>query len=426
VSLTRKQRVLKFGGGKSSGERQARSRSTGKWTPDQQGSLQLPRYTGSQVTDSESHYWPPQGASNGDVGGDFYTRKMSGSIPTGGYYSTVYSDPIATGTVDLRRLNTRFQLACPVTTLGNGTVSWPGAQESSKGTLNALGATAIKRCSPVASHVELSTAMGELRKDGLPAVVGSRTWRERTLRAKNAGDEFLNVEFGWLPLVGDVKDILHSIKHSDQLLNQYDSDRGKVVRRRYRFPDEKSETEVTLSSSKMPEGIPISVGFGPASSPGVWSVKTSTIKRRWFSGAFRYGVPTSGLAARKGIATLAQKADYLYGLSFTPDVLWNLTPWTWATDWALNTGDVLANISDFAQHGLIMQYGYLMETTITKVTYSLSGVILYGTPVKVPNASLEIVTKSRTGANPFGFGVTWDGLSSTQAAIAVALGLSRS
>jgi len=270
------------------------------------------------------------------------------------------------------------------------------------------------------------TALGELRKDGLPAIAGASTMQARTLRLRQAGDEFLNVEFGWLPLVSDVDDLIRTIKDSDKLLDQYDSDRGKLIRRRYSFPSEKSETEEQLSASKMPEGIPISVGFGPPSIPGVWSKRTTVVKNRWFSGAFRYGVPTSGLTARKGIAGLAAKADYLYGLTLTPDVLWNLTPWSWATDWALNTGDVLTNVSDFAQHGLIMQYGYLMETTITRVTYSLRGLVLYGIPVRVPDATFEVITKSRTGANPFGFGITWDGLSSTQAAIAVALGISRS
>jgi hypothetical protein len=126
-----------------------------------------------------------------------------------------------------------------------------------------------------------------------------------------------------------------------------------------------------------------------------------------------------------GSASAAEIADKLFNLSLTPDVLWNLTPWSWAIDWASNTGDVLAYIGDVAAQGLVMQYGYFMEHTVQKVEYSLSGVVFHDQPINVPNAKLVTETKSRTRANPFGFGITWDGLSAIQAAILAAIGITR-
>jgi len=46
--------------------------------------------------------------------------------------------------------------------------------------------------------------------------------------------------------------------------------------------------------------------------------------------------------------------------------------------------------------------------------------------VAVPMLFLETNSKKRRGANPFGFGLTWSGLTATQQAIAAALGLTRS
>lgn len=137
-----------------------------------------------------------------------------------------------------------------------------------------------------------------------------------------------------------------------------------------------------------------------------------------------YGVPGSFASSKVG--QLGAEADKLFGLSLTPDLLWNLAPWSWAVDWFTNTGDVLENVSDMVAQGLVMRYGYLMETKSISVTYKLHGCTFHGTPVVLAPAVLETVSKVRVRANPFGFGITWDGLSPIQIAILAALGISRS
>jgi hypothetical protein len=124
------------------------------------------------------------------------------------------------------------------------------------------------------------------------------------------------------------------------------------------------------------------------------------------------------------------EARKLLGLSLTPDVLWELTPWSWALDWFSNMGNVIQNVTNFATQGSILRYGYVMETTTITDTYTLRGLtkrVSGSVPVSIePTISFTTEVKQRRKANPFGFGLTWEGLSPFQLSIAAALGLSRS
>ena len=120
----------------------------------------------------------------------------------------------------------------------------------------------------------------------------------------------------------------------------------------------------------------------------------------------------------------ATRASVLLGIELTPEVLWNLTPWSWAADWFANMGDVLSNVSDFANDGLVMHYGYMMETSHVTHTYDLHGHGLNG--VESPlTLTFENIQKQRIKASPFGFGLTWESFTPRQLAILAALGISR-
>jgi len=411
---------------------EGRRRDNGKWesiggTPVM-GSA--PTFHGSQITDSEEHQWPPSGGQH-DVGGPFFTIKKSvrKNFSRHSWIKEQDTNPAFEPVYGRYRFNCDVPWSCPIETVVVGSElqpKWPTALNSSNSSLTALGATAASRCRPTAGEVDLSTALGELFRDGIPRLIGAKTWRERTLRARNAGDEYLNVEFGWDPLISDVKSFGETVINSHSILSQYERDRGRVIRRSYSFPVEESSTDIVLSTNKSPDGPLL---FDTPKIPGSliggkWSRTTSTFKRRWFSGAFVYGSPARVEHVQTS-AGLAEEADRLFGVSLTPDVLWNLTPWSWAIDWFSNTGDVLSYMGDVISQGLVMQYGYFMEHTFQKVEYSLVGCSYKNEAIRVPNAVLVTETKSRTKANPFGFGVTWNGLSAAQAAILAALGISR-
>jgi hypothetical protein len=120
----------------------------------------------------------------------------------------------------------------------------------------------------------------------------------------------------------------------------------------------------------------------------------------------------------------ALMASKIFGLELTPEVAWNLSPWSWAADWFTNAGDVISNLTDWATDGLVLRYGYVMEHTIASNTYTFVGKTGFSnTSVRPSPVTLVTETKRRVKANPFGFGVTWGGLSPRQLAITAALGI---
>jgi len=118
------------------------------------------------------------------------------------------------------------------------------------------------------------------------------------------------------------------------------------------------------------------------------------------------------------------------------NTLWQLTPWSWAVDWFSNAGSFVKNLSSLAEYGTVLRYGYVMETTTVTDTYSAGKVLFTPTDPSVLAAfkppyptvaplTVRTTVKKRVKANPFGFGVSWDGLSPIQLAIAAALGITR-
>jgi len=300
--------------------------------------------------------------------------------------------------------------------------SYPPSGESSDIELTRLGATAIARCKPTNSIANVATAIGEIFREGLPSLISSQNWLNKTQISRAAGDDYLAYQFGWRPLVSDVQSFATGVTRVDAALRQLERDAGKVVRRHYYFPTQKSVETTVLSASAFPVGPVVNSAsfqtFGKV-------VRTrETVRRQWFSGAFSYHMP-GGLDSRTKLGRYALLADRL-GLKLTPETLWNLSPWTWAADWFSNTGDVISNLSDFAEFGLVMRYGYLMEQSIVSDTYSMEGAVLSdGTPFSCPPLVLVTETKIRKQANPYGFGVSWDTLSAFQLSVLSALGISR-
>lgn len=380
-------------------------------------------FSGTQITVSEGHLWPPpKGSGLTDTGGDFFTQKRyvePGIKPVSREIRIPYG---VDGWYSVGEFSGYVLPMNPLTP----TLQFPPASNSSNDDLDEWGATAIARCKPTKSVADLSTALGELMKDGLPALPGSQSWKQKSASAKNAGSEFLGIQFGWLPMVSDIQKISRAIKNSDEILAQYERDSGKVVRRRYNFPsDPKSEETVWSTSARCYVPGAGSMVYSGTAEGTVIRVRETT-QKRWFSGAFTYYLP-SGYTSRNRISELSAKADILLGTKLTPETLWNLAPWSWAIDWFSSTGDVISNLQDFLSGDLVMRYGYIMEHTIVRDTYTIDkpGLRAEFGDFTCPPLTLVTETKIRRGANPFGFGVHWSSLSGLQTSILVALGLSR-
>ena len=377
---------------------------------------------GTQETESSGNFMLPNGAWSG--GGPFSTVTEKIDFPT---VSHRFEIP---GTNGKYVLAGSFGTPCPdsllPTDLQKMTLSkWKGQQPD----LSAKGATAIAQCSPTSPNAELGTALGEIIKERrLPSIPGVHTWKDRTDLARKAGSEYLNVQFGWKPLVKDINDTRNSVVHSRDILRQYRRDSGKSVRREFGFPIERSVQSKELGEQQpcsQPAGADgwdasfksTGNGYGPLKL--TQTVKTTS--KIWFVGRFRYALPNQS-DSWGGIHRNAAEAEKLFGIEPTPDLIWELTPWSWAVDWFSNAGDVIHNATNMLNHGQVLQYGYVMHENIIEVTNSFTPSKEWG-GVHFPPSTRVLISKRRNEGSPFGFGIGWEGLSPTQLAIAAAVGI---
>jgi hypothetical protein len=312
--------------------------------------------------------------------------------------------------------------------IGNGTKmqnmlsDTPTIAEPSDSAMNADATTAIARCKPDNPAFSVAQEIGELR-EGIPRGIGLETWKSRTLTAKQAGSEYLNVEFGWKPLVSDIQKAMYAVTHSHEILTQYHHDSGKLIHRRYDYPSTTTTSTGTFGGGTGPNG-PATLGspYTTGATATIQKSMSSTTKK-WFSGCFIYHVDM-GSSNLDRLHRHYQDAQKLLGIGLTPDVVWELTPWSWLADWFTNTGDIMSNIRSFAFDGLVMTYGYIMQETKATNTYTLDipgwgvdGSSYHGSAV------VSRVSQKRLPGNPFGFGLTKANLSPRQLAILAAVGI---
>lgn len=279
--------------------------------------------------------------------------------------------------------------------------------------LDALGTTAIARSLPTNPTVGMAAFLGELR-EGVPRSIGSGLLENKTGLARSAGSEYLNVEFGWKPMINDLRKFATAIKRSNSLIDQYRNDSGSKIRRRYLFPPVSNVTTGTGNAIGHPR-VPVIVASGSATNTATQS--------SWFSGAFRYYLPLGDDISSR-LARYEAYANRIFGTRLTPDVVWQLAPWSWAADWFSNTGDIIHNISALGLDGLVMQYGYMMSSN--ERIFEMYAKNDPRWPAASSSYKETSSRKQRRPATPYGFGLSFDDLTARQAAIVVALGLSRS
>jgi len=210
-----------------------------------------------------------------------------------------------------------------------------------------------------------------------------------------------------------------SATQSDRILSEYRRNANRKIRRGYDFP----ETTTTRVASG---NIQLQPAYFGLFAPGTISETVTT--KRWFRGAFRYYLPPTDTYQDR-VRRKAQEANQLFGVLPTPELVWELTPWSWAVDWFTNVGDVMSNISSFITDGLVLQYGYIMEQKTVRgditVTVSSSDRAKYGLTGNVFTRTYVREYKSRYPANPYGFGIDDTSLTTRQLSILGALGLSK-
>jgi len=270
------------------------------------------------------------------------------------------------------------------------------------------GAKAIAATEPTKAVFNGSTFLGETLQDGLPKMAGHQVWREKTLRAKQAGGEYLNYQFGWVPFVSDLRDFAYAVSHSSDIVTNYIDHSNVKIRRRLVLTDEThNETDERDTYIRTPWSDNIG-----------WTrmyFNSVSKERMWFSGAYQYYVPVdnSAVSRFRRYKALAHK---LYGVDLDPQTVWNIAPWSWAADWKGDVGSVIHNWSALGHNGLGLQYGYLMHEQYSE----------WRADAEQWGSQVDIVKRCRrVPANPYGFGVNTSGLNDTQVAILAAIGATR-
>ncbi len=399
-----------------------RERGHGKWTFYNDPPVDLTPMT--FITKGEIMSFDHPGFSRqlgqGDVGGPFWSSQ------------TFYEAPEST--VQAQGLGRIYEGTLHTSTNGSDMEFPLTAKPPNFDSLVFSGTTAIARTIPTNPVAGASVAIGELR-EGAPRVITSGVLKEIVKDYRKLGDNYLNVEFGWKPLMRDLFSFASASKQSNKIMRQLyrDSGANNSVRRRYTFPPETSKS-VTLPRTwgwippfRCDGGQLDSWMMASGPNPQGYEVTHVVETKTWFSGAYSYVMPDPPSGLMGNLQTWDAEANKLYGTRLTPDTVWNLAPWSWAADWFSNAGDFLSNVSAFSNDSLVLKYGYIMRSQETRDEGNWSGYI--NTPTGVQYVSATEVhgcrTKVRLRATPFGFGIDLGSMSPKQIAITAALGISR-
>lgn len=370
-------------------------------------------FVGHQTTVSYGHKWPPRrGQKTVDSGGSFVSQKVEWR-----------NNPAR---VDYWSKSRIYHTTGPVypwyySVIGS---SADYVAASSDSQMDAYGTILISRALPTNPLSGLGQFLGELKKDGIPSIPFS-DWKKKARKfkslARHGSNEYLNVQFGWMPFIKDIIDVFTTFRDRAKIIKQYSQGSGKPQKRRRSFPQTRSTTVSTIATSH--PGVP-QLLFGSYKSYGTVTKHVDTTSDIWFSGSFTYFLPEAKTALGKAMRMEAY-ANKLFGLRITPDLLWKLAPWSWAIDWVTSTGAVIRNWSAFATGELVMNYGYVMETKRVVTTYTLVGASL-SDGQSLDSSQMKIcTTKCRRRATPFGFGLNPQSFSAFQWSIVAALGISK-
>lgn len=313
--------------------------------------------------------------------------------------------------------------------------------------LVSYGTKAIAAAAPTRSSASLATALLELR-DGLPKIPGMALTKTKKYQNVHGslGDEYLNILFGWVPTISDIRQILKGMVNAGKILDQYARDSDRFVRRKHFFApvvenqlahvddmnwlaapcwaDGSSYTTPGMISADGSTGVIATDGRGSLSLSYQRHVKT------WFSGAYRYHLE-NGDSLYDRIKHYQQLAARLLGARLDLAAIWAATPWSWLIDWLTDVGDIIANGTAASLDGQVLQYGYLMQSDTRTVTVSTDAPVAVksqsGNIQKVGNLATTFVNqrKDRIRATPFGFGLNPNSFSAQQWAILGALGLTK-
>lgn len=282
----------------------------------------------------------------------------------------------------------------------NDTLSTPPVAD---GDFTSYGPTGWRLAKPAQPMVSLGIAIAELRD--LP-----RMLYLRLKDLKDISDLYLAYQFGWKPLLADIKDMLNYVQKVDERIRFLKANAGKPVRREVQVA--KTTDFVVLSDTA---GIGLETNttpwWNPAKTQGDYRRVRTLAKTQevWFSGRFVFYL--DDLKSPDLDKRLYAK---LLGLEVDPSFVWEAMPWSWLIDWFTNVGDVISNLHTEVADRQVSEYAYIMGKTTRLYTTAGTDGIVSGAMGR------NFFTKRRQIVSPYGLSAGAN-LSLRQSAILAAL-----
>jgi len=295
------------------------------------------------------------------------------------------------------------------------------------------GNLAIKNTRPTTPVAGLAQFLGELH-EGVPRLIGTEIprlmnavlLREKAEVFRVLGGSYLNVEFGWKPFISDLTKMFNAVTQSSKILEQFEKDTDKNIRRRFGFKPIIS-SQITYDQ---PNAFGINlVGTGMSGlfkngQQNVRLVEAKTSFQKYsFSGAYTYHLENRKDLLAK-VKHYEQLANKLLGVRLTPEVLWELTPWSWLADWYGTIGLMTGNAVAFQNDGLVLRYGYLMRESVYRTIRTATVDLSTGKQIAA-TSMYSFTQKERVRSTPFGFGSNPSSFTARQWAILAALGMTK-
>jgi len=286
-------------------------------------------------------------------------------------------------------------------------------QSLSTPTAMTFGATAWNKFRPTKSKASLGQFIAELRD--MPSM-----FRFRLKQFKDLGSNYLNYRFGWRPFVKDIIDWYETACKVDNYVARIRKNNGKWHRKGGTLRN----TTETIQYNDGNRIYPVlSSYYYPGYAPTISKTTKTVTDKIWFKSVWKYYIPSLDADPAKSVFS-SRLLRRLYGMEITPSLAWELLPWSWMVDWFGNVGDLMANISAASYDNLVAKYAYIMRTRRISYNTIQDQPLTIGKSLRL-NGTFFVETKERAAASPYGFGLDWNGFSTSQLAILAALGISR-
>lgn len=334
--------------------------------------------------------------------------------------------------------------------------SWVRSDSS----LEDIGVNFINNTSPVQSMVDLLVSVAETVHDGLPKPLASAITRKGVKNRVNViqsiGSEYLGYIFGISPLLSDIRNTIDALNQCQRILAQWIQNNQRQVRRRRRVPTKSTPSyEYKEASSGTAVGYEAFIAnnnhysgpypnnhFGGSIGSSNWKhtrARFQNVKEKiTFSSAFEYDLSLLLPDDKAGLLKAGRLSDnelqsflleYLLGFhpsQVGPELIWNLTPWSWMIDWFTNVGTVLDNLRARTSVGMQTDWAYVktvqerwvkLNETLTDTT---NGQVVIRSDVEYKQLYVR-----RIKASPFGFKVGFDSFTTNQISTLAALAAAR-